>query len=209
MNFTFRGCSFKIGIPFLSLVTLTLILDKSGKFIWCLFAMLIHELGHIFCMMSQHKKLRKMQFCLFDIKIIDSEGTLRSYKDDIFLMFAGSFANFLTALLFCIINCVLRKEFLNICIVENVLIGIFNLLPIDSLDGGQILLIFLKINLDEKKATSLGRIISIIFLLPVTIMGVCLLLKSRYNFSLFLVSIYLFVRFFLSDNKYMRWSIKI
>lgn len=209
MNFTFRGCSFKIGIPFLSLITLTLILDKSGKFIWCLLAMSIHELGHTFCMMSQHKKLRKMQFCLFDIKIIDSVGTLRSYKDDMFLMSAGSFANLLTALLFYIINCVLSKEFLNIFIEENMLIGIFNLLPIDSLDGGQILLTFLKMHLDEQKAKSLGRIISIIFLVPVTIIGICLLLKSRYNFSLFLVSTYLIARFFLNDNQTMRWSVNV
>lgn len=61
----------------------------------------------------------------------------RSFKKQTIIYFAGPLGNFLFAL--CLIN---TEGFLNNIFEANVAIGLFNLLPIYPLDGGQILIVF-------------------------------------------------------------------
>lgn len=76
-------------------------------------------------------------------------------------------------------------------ISENLILGFFNILPIESLDGGQILYIFLSNKMQNDKAIVFLEVISFIILLPLAVIGFYMLLKSKYNFSLLLISCYL------------------
>lgn len=208
MKSIFKDCDFKIGIPFLSFVTLILLLDRRGMILWCLIAIFIHEFGHLICMAVQKRKLRKIHFCLFDIKIESSMDILRSYKHDMILMFSGPLANIIVFLLLELANIMLKNNFIRLFSIENILIGIFNLLPISSLDGGQILSLFLKMHVDEVYVDKILNLISIIFLVPVIILGMNVLLSSKYNFSLLLVSLYLLMRLFFCTDKCNKWLIE-
>lgn len=208
MKSIFKDCDFKIGIPFLSFITLILLLDRSGMIFWCLMAIFIHESGHIICMAVQKRKLRKIHFCLFDVKIESSADILRSYKNDMILMFSGPLANILVFLLLELVNITLKNNCIKLFSAENILIAIFNLLPINSLDGGQILSLFLKMYVNEVYVEKILNLTSIIFLVPIIILGMNVLLRSKYNFSLLLVSLYLLTRLFFYNDKCNKWIIE-
>ena len=205
MNFIFRGCKMNLGVPFLAFITGALILDKSGNMIWCLLATTVHEIGHIVCILSQKNELHEIKFCLMDIKILDKSNISRSYKDDIILMAAGPLANFLFALVFGFVNLFFHKEHILIFVVENLFLGFFNLLPIDFLDGGKILFSILSLKFKEKKAESILNYVSVITLFPMSAIGFYILLKSKYNFSLLLIAVYLIVRIIFKSDVNQRW----
>lgn len=98
-------------------------------------------------------------------------------------------------LLFFII-CFLIYKFLKLNIfkifsIQNLIIGILNFMPIYSLDGGQILLIFLKQKFGIYIANMILFIISIIFIIPITTLGFFIAIKSNFNFSLLILIFYL------------------
>lgn len=64
-------------------------------------------------------------------------------------------------------------------------------MPIYSLDGGQILLIFLKKKFNIYNSNMILFIISIIFIIPITTLGFFIAIKSNFNFSLLILIFYL------------------
>ncbi|MGI6622745.1 MAG: hypothetical protein GX227_03900 [Clostridiaceae bacterium] len=96
----------------------------------------------------------------------------RSFRRQTIIYFAGPFGNFITAL--CICN---SEGFLNSLFEANIAIGLFNLLPIYPLDGGQILIIFLYKFMGGSKTFKLAKKLSIIlkvFLFAVGILQIIL-----------------------------------
>ncbi|WP_305116482.1 hypothetical protein [Acutalibacter muris] len=64
-------------------------------------------------------------------------------------------------------------------------------LPIEPLDGGLALRYFLRGKYTYEKAEQISRMISTILLVPLAILGFSILLRTRYNYSLLALSIYL------------------
>ena len=61
------------------------------------------------------------------------------------------------------------------------------------LDGGIILSLILNDKIGNfEKSKKISNIISVVFLIPIAIVGFLVLLSSKYNFSLILLSCYLF-----------------
>ena len=72
----------------------------------------------------------------------------------------------------------------------NLALGCLHILPIEPLDGGLALRTALSVYLDPKKAAQVTRILSVLLLLPLSILGFLVLLRTRYNFSLLALSLY-------------------
>lgn len=81
-------------------------------------------------------------------------------------------------------------------------VGLFNLIPVMSLDGGQLLYLLLSRRFDEALAERLVNIVTFLFIFPLAAVGFLLLLKSKYNFSLLFVCIYLVLSLVLKNNRY-------
>ena len=78
-----------------------------------------------------------------------------------------------------------------------------NLLPISSLDGGRLFLIFLRKYFSEKISNQLSFIVSVIFIIPIMCSGFLILVRSKFNVSVLILSIYIscFLIFQKWDNK--------
>lgn len=167
------------------------VFDTNG-ILWCsLFTALLHEMGHILAMYIKHDMPKSIDIHIFNVDIIDNNRTKRSPNDDIFILICGGLFNIILALLSIIIYKFSNNYYVSVFFTTNLILGVFNLLPISTLDGGQIVEIMLLKRLNIKSAQIISDVISLIILLPLAILGFIVLLQSKYNFSLLVVSLYL------------------
>ena len=180
MKFHLKRIDFFIGYEVVCALSVALILDRSGNILFCLIASLLHEFGHLFFMLIYKVKIKSVTFRLFDILILADRP--KSYKSDIVITSGGILFNFLFATIFYFIN---YKLF-----IANLVIGIFNLLPVDSLDGAQLLSHLLLHFLSFNIVNIVIKILSFVFLIPFMICGIFVLLNTKYNYSLLFISLY-------------------
>lgn len=186
----------KIHISFFFGLTVALIglFDKTGTVFLCLLSGLLHETGHLTVLLLSREKPKEIHVTPFGIRIERKDENFLSFKKEILCAFAGPLVNIALWLIF------YGTYFSKI----NLSIALLNLLPCEPLDGGKILENFLKLKSSKEKAEKISFIISCITVLPVMVLGVSILMQSRYNFSLLLISFYL--TFFIIVKKKNRLS---
>lgn len=197
------GCQVAISFWFVAMLSVTILMDKSGYGIAGVFAAIIHECGHLAAMAGMGGMPKQVTFGMFNIDIVDKKREERSYRQDVIILLAGAGANLIAALFLWLgEGAFLQIPGLWAAITANLMIGIFNLLPIESLDGGQILYALLSVKFTQRKAGIAVQMISFCILLPMAIVGFLVLLRSKYNFSLLLISCYLMGLLLLKRNIY-------
>lgn len=201
IKFKYRSCSLYVSFPFLALITTLLLLDSNSTVCWGIWAAFIHECGHVFAMILKKCHPSQIHFRAFSIDIMDTSETKRGYGSDFFILFAGPLANLISAIFLSFFCNLFQISFLQFFVYANMFLAIFNLLPIESLDGGQIVLNLLLRKFEIKTAEKVTFLLSIFTLFPLVFLGVCILLQSQYNFSLLFLSCYLAaVVFFKAKN---------
>ena len=172
------------------MITLIIVTDKQNAAIFAVIASLLHEFGHIFAMKLLDYKLNRIK-----IGFVNSDIILSVHKnsDMIKILLSGSFVNFCIALISKLLFFYTKKDLFEIIFLQNFFIGMLNLFPIEMLDGGIILSLILNDKIGNfEKSKKISNIISVVFLIPIAIVGFLVLLSSKYNFSLILLSCYLF-----------------
>lgn len=172
------------------MITLIIVTDKQNVAIFAVIASLLHEFGHILQMKLLNYKLKRIK-----IGFVNSDIILSVHKnsDMIKILLSGSFVNFCIALISKLLFFYTKKDLFEIIFLQNFFIGMLNLFPIEMLDGGIILSLILNDKIGNfEKSKKISNIISVVFLIPIAIVGFLVLLSSKYNFSLILLSCYLF-----------------
>lgn len=171
-------------VAFMSIV---LILDTSNKVLFCFLCALIHESGHLLSMLMFSIKPNSIKLRAFDI-VIDADCD-RDFLSDLIITLSGPLFNFLSAFVFYFTNETL-------CIVS-LMLGVFNLLPLESFDGGHALSLLLYRKFSLRTVQLIIKVLTFVFLLPMFLLGVLVLFYSKYNYSLLLIAIYLLAVLFL------------
>lgn len=187
MRFKFFGVPLELPFLAVSLLSCVIILDYSGKIFLCILAAIVHECGHLFSMLCFKIKPDYIKLRAFDIVICAK--TDKSFLSDFLITLFGPVSNLLFSCLFYKIS----PDFSMI----NLLIGLFNLLPVESFDGGHALSVLLNRKLSFKTTNVIIKVLTFIILIPIFILGVLVLCYSKYNFSLLLISMYLLAILFL------------
>ena len=86
--------------------------------------------------------------------------------------------------------------------IVNLLTGLFNLLPVSNLDGGQAIYLILTQKFTDKTANRIIDVLTVLLIFPISIAGFIVLLNSKYNFSLLLISVYLIITLIIKNSKY-------
>jgi stage IV sporulation protein FB len=195
----------KLGISFWFAVfcAAALAFDRTSL-IWCsLFAAFIHEGGHILALAIKGMMPPNINIRAFNIDIIDDNRIKREYRDDIFVLLFGAIMNLLFFVVFFTFYLNFDIKIFYYLYTSNLIIGVFNLLPISALDGGQILYAVLLNKTSVKVSKLIVNICSFIFLIPIMIAGLLVLFESKYNFSLLAIGLYLFaILLFKRDDFY-------
>ena len=66
-----------------------------------------------------------------------------------------------------------------------------NFIPISSLDGGQIFLMFLRRFFDDFRTKQISFVVSVMFIIPMMTLGFYMFIKSGINISMIVLAIYL------------------
>ena len=201
MTFKIGQIYFELSYPLVALMTLVIIFDTSMSVMICFVSVVCHESGHILALHHYGAYPRRIKLTLFDIAILDRQKITRKCKDELIISLAGVTVNFILAIISYFFLTIMPNYYIQVFFDTNMTLGLFNLLPIDSLDGGQALLIILENHFSPAKADLILEVISFIILLPVLIMGFLVLLQSKYNFTLLLTALYLITIILIKNKK--------
>lgn len=170
---------------------------------------LIHEIGHLISGLIMGMKPEKIELMPFGVsisfKINVKEYNKKILKGNrlelkkIIVSIAGPLTNFLIIIITRYLKLEITKEMT--IIYTNLLIMIFNLLPIYPLDGGRILKGILHINLGKSKAEKYINNISKTTVVVITAISSILILYIH-NISIFIINLYLWYLIIKEDIKY-------
>lgn len=153
---------------------------------------IIHELGHLIAGLLVGMKPDKMELKPYGVsisfKISKKETSIKGHIKKIFVATAGPLTNLLVII---VANNMKLDLFSNLIIIyANILLIVFNLIPIYPLDGGRILKEILHICYGEKKAIRYISNISFIILIILTFTG-SIAVYYLENIAIFIIIIFL------------------
>ena len=176
---------FRLGILFPAALVIIFTIDKTGIPAWCVAASAMHEAGHFVTMYLFGCKPSLVSIGFFGIRVEQNVNRRVGYFKNILISLSGPAINLISFMVLWITTGI------NIAAVVHFIIAVLNLLPIEPLDGGQALYYLLAAYIGEERAESICLGVSIFILIPLATIGFFLLIRSGYNFTLLVVSIYL------------------
>lgn len=189
MRFKLLGTEVYISFLFMAVITLMLAFDKTGLILPTLVAVLLHETGHLFMMWVKGMSPKRIKLIPASVQITNSFS--KCYRSDIAVALAGPAVNILFfGVLYYNYLCYHNTGTLYFALL-NLLIGIYNLMPVKGLDGGTVLYCVLCNFADVNKAELTLKLISFFIGMTVIMAAVTLHLRGRLNLSLYIIGIYI------------------
>lgn len=191
MRIKLLGTEIYISFLFAAVVTIMLATDRTGLILPALFAVIIHEIGHLFAMWVLECAPKQIKLIPASVQIVSSFS--KKYKNDIIIAASGPVTNFVLFFTLYINYISFKNELTLYYALLNLIIGIFNSLPVKGLDGGTILFSILAVKTDYNKASLTIKIITFIMAALILITAIFLTIKSKINISLYIIGIYLLI----------------
>lgn len=187
----------KINIQIFAIIIILILTKQIEIYAWLMLFILIHELAHMFTGLILKLKPKTLEIQPFGIGII-FESFENTEKNKIIIAMAGPLINIIIAIIFGFIN--IKSQY--IIINANILLAIFNLIPIYPLDGGRILKSIIKIHSKQENTDDIINKTSNILVIIITAISSILILIYK-NIGLLLIIIYLWIIVIRENNRYM------
>lgn len=196
MRFFIKGVEVKIDFLFAASVTLLMCFNTGDEIRCGILFSILHEFGHLFAIVACGERPETVRFGIFGMTIIRKNDITQDYKKEFITAISGPLMNFFLSLTLFGLYALCRKEILLKSALINLVIGLFNITPVFSLDGGRALESILSQRLPRDRCESVMKAVSVAFLVPMTALGFYILIKSGYNFTFLAISVYLTVMLF-------------
>ncbi len=176
----------KIKISPISLLIIPLVIsDPGGQIATTVMSAAIHEIGHLLTIVLCGVGFSCLNITPYGLEITTSRP-YRNFYEEIAVNASGCAVNFLCYFLFRDVNSLIG--FANASLV----LGTLNALPVLSLDGGEVVFSALSVFLPYRSACRISRLISFVTLLCMWTLAAYIFLFSGYNYSLFIMTVWLF-----------------
>jgi membrane-associated protease RseP (regulator of RpoE activity) len=173
-----------------------LLLDHRVLFWYMALPVFIHEAGHLFAMSVCKVKVKEIFFTPVSIRM-ERAGGETSYLCDIIIAAGGAFCNLTAALIIHIFAFASMRNML--LVASNIAVAMISLLPIGSLDGGQIVRAAVTRRKGPGHARRISLAVSFLALVPLTAAAGYLALRGAVNFTPALLCVYLIVTVIARD----------
>lgn len=190
MILRFKNTTVSISFFFALCICLISIFDKSRIVFLNLLSAFLHESGHFLCMTILGETPKKISLTPFGMRIDRAEINSMSFKKEVLIALSGPAVNFLLSGTFLLVQLFFEIDFSKFVVI-NFAIGTLNLLVCEPLDGYRATKYLLLQKISEEKTERILKYSSLVFIFPVAFTGFYVLIKSGYNFSLLLISVYL------------------
>ena len=163
------------------------VLNKGPLFPCALLAALLHELGHIAAIYLSGGRVAHIGIYPFGAQIVTG-GSLLSYGQSLFVALAGVGVNFVCALPLLFEGAPFLLQIFAVCSLG---LGMFNLLPLKRLDGGEALYHFCAMLSDPERAGKICRVFSFLGSAGLLLIASSGVLLAKINPTLLLLVLYL------------------
>lgn len=190
MKFTLFGIKCCISVPFTVMLAFLLIVDTTGLMTASIFAVFVHEMGHIFAMRRLKCLPREVKFGFAGISVCGTSYC--TYKESAGIALSGPIANLLIFALFYGLGLWLKDSMMLAFAVVQLIEGVVNLFPVKGLDGGTLLRVIVN-SLNIRHKELIIRMVSVLIAIVIFVLGTAVAVKNVSNPSLLLLGIYLII----------------
>ncbi len=193
MQFKIKSTTYKISFTFLALVLIAITTGNNKNFLLFLIFAIAHELVHLFFIFRLSVAPERVVFSVFGANISRKITATDNINSEIIINASAPVFNIITGAFFQLFSAfeVNKDLFYEISIV-NYSLGIFNLIPLYTFDGGNVLRYILLKFINEKITENLLTAISLLVTIIFSFISVYIFLNYQQNFSLFIICIYMF-----------------
>ncbi len=191
MKFSLFGTKIYVSFLFSATLSLMLATDRTGLMIPTLFAVLIHETGHLFSMWASDCAPKEIRLIPASVQIVEKYGV--PIKKQWGIIICGPLANIAVSVAIFINFYLTGSEISFKFALLNAVMAAFNLLPVSGLDGGRLLELLLSRKTDLYTAARTVNIITIVMSITICVAGVVLVIRGNVNLSVFILALYLFM----------------
>lgn len=178
------------------MIALLILTKQIEIYAWLMLFALIHELAHMCVGIILKLKPKTLEIEPFGIGII-FESFENTEKNKIKIAIAGPLINLIIAIIFQFIQTKYQSQIVN----SNLLLAIFNLIPIYPLDGGRILKSMIRIQKTNDKTDEIINKTSNFIMILITAASSILILLYK-NIGLLLIILYLWAIVIKENKKY-------
>ena len=187
LRFKIFGIDIYLSFLFFAVVTIYLILDRTGFGCCGLFAAVTHELGHIAAYCLVGSKPSSVALTFEGMRLVTSNQYLTVGKE-LFTLLAGCGVNFVLCILFLLSDGNIFFRFA----LSQFVIGGFNLIPIGGLDGALTLKRVLSLFFSFRMVHLISLLLSWGVVIPLLFCGIFLFLTER-NITLLITGGFLII----------------
>lgn len=189
MKIKFLGTEIYISFLFCAVFCFMLVTDRTGLATPTVFAVFIHETGHLFAMWATDSQPKAIRLVPTSVQIVREFSAKKG--GEIAVTLCGPMANFMISGTLFLNYFIFKNEQSFNFAVLNLVIAVFNLLPVSGLDGGILLTALISHFTDINKAERIVRMVTAVFAFVVFLFGVYLYVIKKLNLSVFIVALYL------------------
>ncbi len=186
------GSYFSLNIWFIPVALCALFGGYANMFFTGFAIALLHEFAHVFCALRLGVSVSRITIYPFGVAAQLSSEYIKSSEKEFIISFSGPFLNIILFWLCVMLTHYLPYNILSFCIDINIAMAVVNLIPALPLDGGRMLKSILTSQFGIIRAYNFMYRLSRILICSLGVFAIYLFFNSGFNFSLILISAFLF-----------------
>ncbi len=189
MRIKLFGVEIQISFLFSALFTALLLFDRTGLFTPLLCSVVLHEAGHLFMMWALDRAPKRIRLIPAAVEIT-APANMTLFEEAL-VAASGPAVNLILTLVFYINAAVFASEVSKTFAAVNLVLALFNLLPVTGLDGGTLLFCFLSRRLSLERTRTIIKCVNLVFAFAALLVAFYTCLSARPNPTLWIMGFYL------------------